>query len=94
MRPSAHARGYTSRWQKARLGYLAAHPLCAQCERQGRIEAAAVVDHIVPHRGDKALFWDSGNWQGLCAPCHNSKTGKEKRDPRPAHPAENPPPQG
>ena len=51
-------------------------PLCAECERQGRVTAATVVDHIVPHKGDKAMFWGSGNWQGLCAPCHNAKTAR------------------
>jgi 5-methylcytosine-specific restriction protein A len=38
-----------------------------------------VVDHIVPHRGDKKLFWDSSNWQALCdgqtgRGCHDRKT--------------------
>ena len=35
---------------------------------------AQVVDHIVPHRGDKELFWDKNNWQALCFSCHSSKT--------------------
>ncbi|MCP4539869.1 MAG: HNH endonuclease [Chloroflexi bacterium] len=60
-----------------RLRYLVAHPLCAECYRQHIVQAATVVDHIVPHKGDKELFWDMSNWQGLCAPCHNRKTGKE-----------------
>ena len=25
-----------------------------------------VVDHIVPHKGDTALFWDRANWQAAC----------------------------
>ncbi|HWL55465.1 MAG TPA: HNH endonuclease [Paracoccus sp. (in: a-proteobacteria)] len=33
---------------------------------------ATLVDHIKPHRGDKALFWNWNNWQALCAPCHSS----------------------
>lgn len=39
--------------------------------RLGRIVQASVVDHILPHRGDQALFWDKDNWQSLCAECHN-----------------------
>ena len=39
---------------------------------------ATVVDHIVPHKGDMALFWDKSNWQGLCAHCHNSH--KQRRE--------------
>jgi len=31
-----------------------------------------VVDHIIPHQGDYALFWDVSNWQGLCYRHHNS----------------------
>lgn len=35
---------------------------------------ATVVDHVVPHRGSKRLFWDHNNWQALCTPHHNQKT--------------------
>jgi 5-methylcytosine-specific restriction protein A len=35
---------------------------------------ATAVDHIQPHRGDYELFWDSDNWQPLCATCHGRKT--------------------
>ncbi len=38
-----------------------------------------VADHIRPHRGDPDLFWDEGNLQCLCAPCHNSAKQKEER---------------
>jgi 5-methylcytosine-specific restriction protein A len=36
-----------------------------------------VVDHIIPHKGDKDLFWDSNNWQPLCKTCHDEKTARE-----------------
>lgn len=26
----------------------------------------AVVDHVLPHRGDMAKFWDEANWQPSC----------------------------
>lgn len=70
-RASSTQRGYDARWRKARAVFLAANPLCKMCGDEGRIEAATVVDHIVPHRGDQALFWDIGNWQPLCSFCHN-----------------------
>ena len=76
-RPSAAARGYGSRWQKARAGFLLAHPLCAAHGERGETVAANVVDHIIPHRGDMRLFWDSGNWQALCKRCHDIKTATE-----------------
>ena len=75
-------RGYGSRWQRARATFLRHNPLCVRCDSQGRIAEATVVDHRVPHRGDPALFWDPGNWQALCASCHNGakqaleRTGK------------------
>lgn len=76
-RGSSTRRGYDSRWRKAREGYLRSHPLCAECERNGNIATATVVDHIIPHKGDKSLFWESSNWQPLCKSCHDSKTARE-----------------
>lgn len=76
-RGTSAQRGYGSRWQKARQGYLRKHPLCVLCDGEGVIKAATVVDHKVPHRGDRTLFWDSGNWQPLCKPHHDRKTATE-----------------
>ncbi|QEX18510.1 HNH endonuclease [Hypericibacter terrae] len=76
-RGTARKRGYDSRWDKARKAYLAKHPLCVKHEAKGETVAAIIVDHIIPHRGDKALFWDSDNWQPLCKPCHDAKTATE-----------------
>lgn len=54
------------------------HPLCVHCLKQGRTEAATVVDHIIPHCGDMVLFWDSANnWQSLCKTHHDVKTASE-----------------
>ena len=75
-RGTAAQRGYGYRWQQASKAFLAAHPLCAECEREGRVTAATVVDHIVPYRGDMALFWDPSNWQPLCRPHHDTKTAR------------------
>ncbi len=77
MRGSAAQRGYDARWRKARLRFLRQHPLCVECEKQGRIKGATVVDHIVPHKGDHDLFWDTDNWQALCKRCHDRKTALE-----------------
>lgn len=79
------ARGYGSRWRRARAAFLAVHPLCVMCAAQGRTSAATVVDHIRPHRGDQVLFWDRENWQPLCATCHSSlKQAEEAGHARPA----------
>lgn len=71
-RGTATERGYNSRWRKARKTYLSSHPLCVMCQAEGRVTAATVVDHITPHKGDQELFWNTDNWQSLCAPHHNS----------------------
>lgn len=73
-RASANERGYSSKWQSARKRFLANHPLCKECEREGKLTQATVVDHIKPHRGDEKLFWDVSNWQPLCKKCHDKKT--------------------
>ncbi|WP_316394934.1 HNH endonuclease signature motif containing protein [Bradyrhizobium sp. 33ap4] len=73
-RPTASDRGYGTAWQKARSGFLASHPNCAMCGKP-----ATVVDHINPHRGDKALFWDKSNWQPLCTHHHNSTKQAQER---------------
>src|SRR4051812_44834781 len=71
-RPSARERGYSSRWEKARLAFLTSHPHCVMCLNQGRRVMATVVDHVQPHRGDSKLFWSKANWQSLCKPHHDS----------------------
>ncbi|MEK4492972.1 HNH endonuclease [Paenibacillus sp. FSL L8-0493] len=48
-----------------------------ECTKAGKVEAATVVDHIVPHKGDKELFWQRDNWQALCKACHDTKTVRE-----------------
>ena len=74
----------TTRWRKCRKIFLAANPVCVLCERRGITTAANVVDHIRPHGGDPELFWDTGNWQPLCTPCHNS--GKKHQEHKGVYP--------
>jgi 5-methylcytosine-specific restriction protein A len=76
-RGTAAQRGYGHRWQKYRKQFIAEHPLCEECRKNGRVAATFAVDHIVPHKGDEALFWAPTNHQGLCETCHNIKTATE-----------------
>lgn len=80
---SSNARGYTYRWQKYRLTFLAQNPLCVFCLQQGKTEAATVVDHIKPHKGDMELFWDPKNHQALCTPCHAITKQRMENNPLP-----------
>jgi 5-methylcytosine-specific restriction protein A len=68
---------HTARWRKARVRFLREHPLCVECQAEGRVVAAKAVDHRIPHRGDLRRFWDEGNWQGLCHRHHGAKTAGE-----------------
>lgn len=73
-RLTARARGYDSRWDKARAGFLRSHPRCARCGAP-----SSVVHHRKPHRGNQALFWDRANWQPVCQPCHDGPCQFEER---------------
>jgi 5-methylcytosine-specific restriction protein A len=68
---------YDARWARYSMRFRRQHPLCAICEREGRLTATEVTDHIIPHRGDYVLFWDPNNHQPACKPCHDSKTQSE-----------------
>jgi len=76
-RGTSAQRGYGYRWQQARRAFLAEHPLCVECEKDGKVSPATEVDHIQAHNGDDRLFWDRSNWQGLCKECHSRKTARE-----------------
>lgn len=70
----------TKAWHRLRTAQLRDEPLCKFCLEQGRTEAATIVDHIVPHKGDHGLFFDPGNLASLCKTCHDSaKQAAERR---------------
>lgn len=73
-RPSRSKRGYTRKWYALRALHLRQNPWCISCLKEGKHTEAVELDHIIPHKGDMGLFWDKGNWQGLCVSCHSKKT--------------------
>ena len=83
---NANTRGYTYRWYRRATLFRQRFPLCGQraggrapvlsvCYEEHRVTIADVVDHVVPHKGNRELFWSEDNWQSLCAACHARKTG-------------------
>lgn len=62
----------TREWATLRAAQLRAEPFCRLCMKVGRSRPAVVVDHIVPHKGDRVLFFDPLNLQSLCRHCHDS----------------------
>lgn len=73
-------RGYGGAWQRARLRFLADHPLCVMCQAEGRVALGEVVDHRVPHRGDESLFWNESNWQTLCRTHHSRDKQRQENE--------------
>ncbi len=73
VRPPAAVRGYDYRWQRLRLMFLRAHPIC-QCE-DGCTQAATDVHHKVPLDEGGKNEWD--NLQALCHSHHSKKTARE-----------------
>jgi 5-methylcytosine-specific restriction protein A len=45
----------------------------SRCWEEGRTVPGYAVDHVVPHRQDPRLMWDTNNLQVLCRSCHNRK---------------------
>ncbi|WP_370548140.1 HNH endonuclease [Edwardsiella tarda] len=76
-RGSRRERGYSNAWEKYRLQFLQANPLCVHCLSDGQYTPATIVDHIIPIQGgNDVLFWPASNHQALCHACHNRKTVK------------------
>ncbi|MGE3703768.1 MAG: HNH endonuclease signature motif containing protein [Vicinamibacterales bacterium] len=54
---------------------LREQPFCSECEARGApVTPTTDVDHRMPHRGDKARFFDYENLDALCRSCHSRKT--------------------
>ncbi len=67
-------------------------PLCVMCLAKGVTKAVEIVDHVVPHKGNRELFFSYANTQSLCKACHDGEKqrmearGEVKspsRDPKP-----------
>lgn len=66
----------SGRWlQREREKLFTQAPLCAECQRHGRVTLATQRDHVVPLAEGGAD--DDGNVQGLCAACHETKRKQE-----------------
>lgn len=63
----------TAEWRQLRKEVIQEHPYCDKCGREDHLQ----VHHILPPRGNTALFYDKNNLQVLCIYCHAAETGHE-----------------
>ena len=69
----------TPAWRALRAHQLARQPLCQRCSTDQRPVSATVVNHKLPHKGDARLFFDPGNLESTCKPCHDGLIQSEER---------------
>jgi 5-methylcytosine-specific restriction enzyme A len=63
----------TKEWQRLRWSVLKRDLFICQLCGTAQIETSKMVaDHIRPHRGNPALFWDDENIWAVDAECHNT----------------------
>ena len=74
----------TARWRKLRESILLRDMFT--CQRTGVTligkhpePNSAVVDHIKPHRGDEALFWDEANLMSVSKQWHDGAKQAEEQ---------------
>ncbi|MCP4988411.1 MAG: HNH endonuclease [Colwellia sp.] len=66
------------RWRRLRNQFIRHNPICKHCEERNIVTSAYIIDHKIEIE-DGGDPWDPDNLQSLCLPCHNTKTGQEKK---------------
>ena len=65
---------YGRAWRRIRTLYIQTHPLCEQCDKEGRLTPAEEVHHILPLAVGGTH--DENNLMALCKSCHSRITIK------------------
>jgi 5-methylcytosine-specific restriction enzyme A len=66
---------YGKQWKMIRDRYIKLHPLCEQCQRNGRLTEAQEVHHIVPLTNGGTH--EESNLMAICTSCHSTITAKK-----------------
>lgn len=74
-RDPAVKKRYGRSWKCVRDRFLAQHPLCEVCQKEGRLTPVEEVHHIVPL--SKGGTNATENLMSLCKSCHSAVTAKE-----------------
>ena len=72
--PAVHRR-YGRAWKRIRDRYVAAHPLCEECKKQGKLTPTEEVHHILPL--SKGGTHAESNLMALCKSCHSAITARD-----------------
>lgn len=68
-------RRYGRAWKRIRDKYVAAHPLCEMCQKNGKLTPTEEVHHILPlSRGGTHA---ESNLMALCKSCHSEITARD-----------------
>lgn len=68
----------STKWKQLRFSYRYHHPYCEQClKEKNDYVPMYVVDHVIPISIGGSPD-DTANFQSLCQPCHDSKSGRER----------------
>jgi 5-methylcytosine-specific restriction protein A len=74
--PTSNKR-YGRAWKRIRDRYIKSHPLCEECQKQGKLTPVEEVHHIIPlSKGGTNKY---SNLMSLCQSCH-TKTHMELGD--------------
>jgi len=65
---------YGRSWKRIRDRYIKTHPLCEECQRQGRLTPAEEVHHIIPLANGGSN--NKENLMSLCKSCHSRITAQ------------------
>lgn len=69
---------HTPRWTRLSRAFRVRHPLCAECQRNGKLVPSTCVDHIIPFPMC-VDFFDETNLQALCNECNMLKGIKDRQ---------------
>lgn len=75
VRDPASRKRYGRAWKRIRDAYMAAHPLCEECDLAGRITPATEVHHVIPLSNGGTHSRD--NLMALCKICHSTITARD-----------------
>lgn len=74
-RDPAHKKLYGRTWKRIRDRYIKEHPLCEECQKQGRLTPAEEVHHVLPLSQGGTHSID--NLMSLCSSCHSRITARD-----------------